>query len=546
MARSLLKEGNLSNHFWAEAVSTSAYLLNISPTKAVHGITPFEAWSGMKPNINHLRIFGCIGYALTPSQQHQKLDSKSKKCIFIGYSNESKAYKLYDPNTCKVIISRDVIFNEDARWVWNEEQAEDYVKIPLEAAETTPQESTSDEGPKDKSSSHQDVSQQQPTEVEASTSTETPHGMRRRVRSLRDIYETCTFALNIIDPVTYEEAAQHSNWQFAMKEELLAIEKNKTWNLVDLPQGKQAIGLKWIFKTKVGSDGAVHRHKARLVAKGYSQKFGEDFEETFSPVARFETVRVLLALAAQMKWPVYQLDVKSAFLNGELSEEVYVTQPEGFQLEGKEDKVYRLNTALYGLKQAPRAWYSKIDQYFIQQGFTRCDCEPTLYNKKQEEGGLLLVCLYVDDIIYMGNSQSQVYNFKLKMMQNFEMTDLGVLKYFLGLEVQQDEEGIFLSQRSYAEKLLKRYNMQHCKPITTPMNNGEKLQLCDNSGEANAQQYRSLVGGLIYLTHTRPDISFSVGMISRFMNSPTKMHQSAAKRILRYISGTLTHGLYYT
>ena len=160
-----------------------------------------------------------------------------------------------------------------------------------------------------------------------------------------DIYETCMFALNITDPVTYEEAAQHSNWQSAMKEELLAIEKNKTWDLVDVPQGKQAIGLKWIFKTKVGSDGAVQRHKARLGAKGYSQKFGENFEETFSPVARFETVRVLLALAAQMKWPVYQLDVKSAFLNGELLEEVYVTQPEEFQLEGKKDKVYRLNKA---------------------------------------------------------------------------------------------------------------------------------------------------------------------------------------------------------
>lgn len=323
-----------------------------------------------------------------------------------------------------------------------------------------------------------------------------------------------------------------------MKEGLMAIQRNETWHLTDLPNGKNVVGLKWIFKTKYHADGSVQKHKERLVAKGYSQQQGIDYEEIFSPVARFETIRLIFALAAQLKWPLYQLDVKSAFLNGELEEGVYVAQPQGFEISGQEGKVYQLKKALYGLKQAPHAWYSKINSYFVQNGFERSESEPTLYLRKQGNNDLLVVCLYVDDIIYMGSSHSIVAEFKSSMMSRFEMTDLGLLHYFLGLEVKQGEGDVFVSQKKYALDL-KRFGLVNCKSAATPMNMNEKLQQKDGTGQANARSFRSLVGGLIYLSHTRPDISYSVGVVSRFMSNPSKHHFGAAKRILHYIVGTL-------
>ncbi|KAK9148869.1 hypothetical protein Scep_007626 [Stephania cephalantha] len=313
----------------------------------------------------------------------------------------------------------------------------------------------------------------------------------------------------------------------------------------DLPEGKNAIGLKWVFKTKFAADGSILKHKARLVAKGYAQQYGIDFEETFSPVARFETVRLILALAAQLQWMVYQFDVKSTFLNGELHEEVYVAQPEGFE-KGNETKVYILRKALYGLKQAPRAWYSKIDGYLQKNGYTRSENEPTLYVKKEGKSDFIIICLYVDDIIYTSSSSSLLNKFKSQMMHEFEMSDMGLLHYFLGLEVSQVEDGVFLSQRKYANDLLNKFGMSNCKPAATPMNLNEKLQLQDGAEMADAKLFKSLVGGLIYLTNTRPNIAFSVGVISRFMQEPSKIHFGAAKRILRYVAGTMEYGIWYT
>lgn len=270
---------------------------------------------------------------------------------------------------------------------------------------------------------------------------------------LREIYESCTLALYVSEPCSYEEAAERSEWRLAMEEEMSAIEKNETWSLVDLPKDKKAIGLKWVFKTKYNPDGTLLKHKARLVVKGYSQRKGIGFEETFSPVARFETIRVVILIAAFLKLCVYQFDVKSAFLNGELSEEVYVAQPDGFVNQESLDKIYKLKKALYGLKQAPKAWYMKIDTYFLQFGFKRSENEPTMYIKSCGECDFLLVCLYVDDMIYVGSNSSLFSEFKDQIMQKFNMTDLGQLHYFLGMEVGQCKEGVFIAQRKYAMDL---------------------------------------------------------------------------------------------
>ncbi|KAA0046865.1 putative gag-pol polyprotein, identical [Cucumis melo var. makuwa] len=323
--------------------------------------------------------------------------------------------------------------------------------------------------------------------------------------------------------VSYDEATSKEKWQQAMKEEMTAIEKNGTWKMVDLPEGKNANGLKWVYKTKFAADGSLEKQKARLVAIGYAHQHDIDFEETFSPAACFET---------------------SVFLNGELQEEVYVEKPEGFVKKDSEEKVYKLTKALYGLKQAPRAWYSKIDGYFQQNGFKRSANEPTLYEKKGGKNDFIIVCLYVDDIIYTSSSNSLVAEFKSHMKNKFEMTDLGLLHFFLGLEVCQTDGGIFISQKKYAKDLLKKFGMINCKPATTPKNVNKKLQQNDGVEMADAQRFRSLVGGLIYLTHTRPDISYSIGVISRFMQCPSRDHFGAAKQVMQYIAGTIEYGIW--
>ena len=223
----------------------------------------------------------------------------------------------------------------------------------------------------------------------------------------------------------------------------------------------------------------------------------------------------MLALASQFKWPVYHFDDESVFLNGEIQEEVYVEQPAGFVVEGDGDKVYRL-------KKAPRAWYSKIDANLMAQGFERSQNEHTLYKKVHGDNCVLLVCLYVDDIVYLSSSQALIDEFKHDMHNTFEMKDLGLLNYFLGLQVTQSTDGVFITQKKYNEDMLKQYGMHQCKSEMTPVNSNERLRYNDSTGSTDVKSYKSLVGKLLYLTHTRPEISFAVGLLSRFMSSPTK------------------------
>ena len=347
------------------------------------------------------------------------------------------------------------------------------------------------------------------------------------------------------DPVTFADAAQDGRWVQAMDEEIHSIEKNNTWEITSLPKGKKSIGVKWVYKTKYQPDGQVDRLKARLVVKGYKQKPGIDYYEVFAPVARLDTIRLVIALAAQKKWQIHQMDVKSAFLNGSLEEEVFVDQPVGYVKKGHEDKVLKLKKALYGLKQAPRAWYTRIDSYFQENGFLKCPYEPTLYTKSDSHGNMLIVCLYVDDLIFTGNDANMFDAFKEAMSSNFEMTDMGLMSYYLGLEVMQIGVGIFVSQKKYAADILKRFKMESCKPINTPVEARLQLEKSGNSNLVNPTYFWSLVGSLRYLTSTRPDITFGVGMISRFMETPSQVHLQVAKRILRYIKGTQSHGIFY-
>lgn len=330
-----------------------------------------------------------------------------------------------------------------------------------------------------------------------------------------------------------------------MEAELASIEKNKTWELVDLPKNRKAISLKWVFKMKKDPSGKIIKHKARIVAKGYVQKHGIDYEEVFAPVARIETVRLILALTGTNGWKVHHLDVKSAFLNGNLEEEVYVLQPQGYEKKEEPNKVLRLPKALYGLKQAPRAWNACLDRHLKSIGFTRCAHEYSVYTKRYDEQALI-VGVYVDDLIITGSCPKSVQKFKKEMNTKFEMSDLGLLTHYLGIEVNLKESRITLKQESYAKNLLVKTGMLNCNPTKTPMEHKLKLKKEDGSELVNPTEYRSIVGGLRYLTHTRPDITFVVGIVSRFMEKPTMNHLQAVKGILRYIKGTLDFGLKYS
>eukprot|EP01018_Ginkgo_biloba_P012572 Gb_02021 [translate_table: standard] len=274
-----------------------------------------------------------------------------------------------------------------------------------------------------------------------------------------------------------------------MEAEFDALVRNDTWTLMEFPLDKDVIGTKWIYKTKYKSDGSIDRHKARLVAKGYAQQEGIDYTETFAPITKMDITRIVLVLAAQYGWIIYQMDVKSTFLNGYVNEEIYVEQPQGFEITGKENKVYKLKKALYGLNQAPRAWHSRIDTYFQQKGFMKSSFDPNLYIKVIGSD-ILIISLYVDDLIYTRNNHHMLHDFKMDMCKEFEISDLAQLHYFLGIEIWQSEKGIFMSQAKYAMDILKKFNMSDCKPLATPIEFGLNLSKYEDSDSVDATLYR--------------------------------------------------------
>jgi len=395
MVRSLLTSRRVPKTFWPEAVNWAAHILNRSPTLAIRNKTPEESWSGTKPSVTHFRVFGCLSYAHVPDNKHTKLDNKSVKCVLLGISEESKAYRLYDPLYQKVIVSRDVVFNEEESWSWDDTHIE-AIQASLDWNDTDNNNNIQDETLDNNSGetaheedngffdtadnhdafhdaadnhdeSHQGNLERPVAEDHMTADSVSQRGGNRprqppiwmRDYDSRDAYSDDNqgnFALFVDeDPLSYENATRSAKWRDAMDSEIAAIRKNNTWEITDLPHGAKTVGVKWVYKTKLNERGEVHKYKARLVAKGYTQQYGVDYIEVFAPVARMDTIRLILALAAQKGWSLFQLDVKSAFLHGELNEEVYIEQPPGYVIKGAEKKVCRLRRALYGLKQAPRA-----------------------------------------------------------------------------------------------------------------------------------------------------------------------------------------------
>jgi hypothetical protein len=343
------------------------------------------------------------------------------------------------------------------------------------------------------------------------------------------------------EPRCYSQAAKNPRWQQAMVEELQALQSNGTWTLCPRPPNQHIISNKWVYRIKQRADGIIDRFKARLVAKGYEQQCGIDYTETFSPVIKPSTIRVLLSLAVQFNWSIRQLDVSNAFLHGSLTETVFMEQPKGFLDKHHPDFVCRLHKALYGLKQAPRAWFHRLSSFLLELGFKASLVDTSLFTLVAGSTPIHML-VYVDDIIITGPDNLLISNVITQLQLEFPLKDLGPLNFFLGIQVTRTKEGLHLCQTKYISDLLTRTHMQAAKPAKSPCPTGSKLSSFDGDPLPNPTEYRHIVGSLQYCTLTRPDISFSVNQLCQHLHAPTTAHLSAAKRVLRYLKASMDHG----
>ncbi|RVW94789.1 Retrovirus-related Pol polyprotein from transposon TNT 1-94 [Vitis vinifera] len=546
-----------------------------------------------------LKVFGCSAYVHLPPHQRSKHDPKFVKCIFIGYSSYQKGYKCYCPSTRKTYNIMDVTFLENVPFYTKthiqgenpvNQQAEyqfwdvpvpdfgvpepNFSSEPSMAPDGPPLESRQIQGDKESIGKELQVysrRQKNPKPVDLhaelppvpcqtddpkSNPTEVIQGnidspvITDDIDSMDDLNRPVAHRkggcpTSIALPNCMQEALQHPEWRKAVNEEIQVLQKNDTWKITKLPQGKHPVGCKWVFNVKYRADGRIDRYKARLVAKGFTQTYGIDFQETFAPVAKLNTIRVLLSLAANLNWNLHQLDVKNAFLNGDLEEEVYMEIPPGLKLSSSNDLVCKLQKSLYGLKQSPRAWFKRFTKVIKGEEFSQGQSDHTLFIKRSHGGKITVLIVYVDDIIVTGNDKEEISRFKTVLSKEFEIKDLGTLRYFLGMEVARSSKGIFVSQRKYTLDLLKETGMLGCKPSNTPMDPFNKIGSKEDMVVVDKGRYQRLVGRLIYLSHTRPDINFAVSMVSQFMNNPTEEHQEVVYRILGYLKMTPGKGLFF-
>ena len=428
-ARTMLLHAGLPDIYWAEAIAIAAYCRSRIPTKAFkESVTPYERWYLRKPNVNHLRVFGCIAYAHISNPARQKLDKKAEKLRFIGYSKASKGYRLINEKTKKVIISRDVTFNKIYFGGSNCEtpiKTREVLRIDANESSSTTCTKDSDIEPWRSHRTHQPVVR---------------YGFDEFCDTATVDDKTCHIAYyfsQIEEPTSIEEAlsnAHATRWKAAADAEFKSLTDNGTLELVEPPSGKNIVGSKWVFKVKYKSDGIVDRFKVRLVAKGYSQKSGIDYFETFSPVVRFMSIRTLLAYAVPNNMLIHQMDVVTAFLNGNLDEEIYMTQPEGYVKPGNEHLVCR---SIYGLKQSPRCWNRALSEYLESMGYIQSKADPCVYIKRFEE--ISIIAVYVDDLAILATTESDMSTIKKCLGTRFKMKDLGELHYCLGVCIEWDK-----------------------------------------------------------------------------------------------------------
>lgn len=569
MSRCMLLDADMPFKFWGEAVMMANHLQNRLPTKGATR-TPFEGWFGFKPNINYFHRFGAKCYVRIPDEKRRKLEKKAETMILVGYDNESKAYRCYNQNTNSVIISRDVRFviENDSIFPYADDVEDDPVekdgasqKGNIEGnstdlhrdngSVTEPSKASKDEPSKvndDEQSyaSDDDADQTLTNELDLSQSAPAKIMTRRFSARIKERQQEMHLAKQAIPkPDSYQDAVTGPNkdeWLTAMQEEMDSLNQNGTWILTELPKDRKAIGCKWVYTCKYLADGSVARFKARLVAQGFSQKYGTDYDAVFAPVVRQASFRTLLAVAAKKEMIVLHFDAKTAFLNGELQEEIFMRQPPGFHSNDK-DQVCLLKRSLYGLKQSARVWNQTLHQVLIGGGFKQSDADQCLYTKIKGSGKCFIL-IYVDDLAIASNQNELLLECEKLLKNHFEIQNLGPIQKYLGIEIERDKQGNFLiNQSSYINEVASEFGLIDARNSPFPLSTGYEKEVKSNELDNN-EKYQRLIGSLLYIaTNTRPDIAASISILAQKTSRPTENDWIELKRVVRYLKGTADHKL---
>ncbi|KAG7544005.1 Zinc finger CCHC-type [Arabidopsis thaliana x Arabidopsis arenosa] len=581
VARALLFQSNVPLAYWSDCIHTSVFLINRIPSVLLENMSPYEKLLKKKPQYSFLRSFGCLCYVSTLQKDRNKFSPRAEKCVFLGYSTGYKGYKVLHLDTNIVSVSRNVIFHEnefpfktDIQYMPKPDIFNDTIlplpvnidsHVSVEVSSVVPQvvhDHSSHTAPLSSSSLHPSVTNNTLETVTTGTTTAsllnarpkrsaktpsylsdyhcsfiqttktpkvitTPYPLSSFLSyaKIKPSYQAFVLSISVeTEPKNFKEAIASVQWSGAMNVELGAMELNKTWSIVSLPPNKNVVGCKWVYTIKYNSDGSIERYKARLVAKGFTQQEGVDYFDTFSPVAKLASVKLVLGLAAKKNWSMTQMDVTNAFLHSDLEEEIYMSLPEGYTPASGSlppNPVCRLHKSLYGLKQASRQWYKCLSKTLLDDGFLQS---------------------YVDNTLFVKLTASV----KMVLAAQFKIKDLGQAKFFLGLEIARNSDGISVCQRKYCLDLLAKYGLLGCKPKSVPMD--PKVPMTKTTGTLlnDGRPFRELIGRLLYLCITRPDITFAVHCLSQYLSCPTDAHLHAAQNILKYLKNNPGQGLFFS
>ena len=598
VARVLMFQSQIPLPYWFDCVVTAAFLINRLPSPFLHNKSPYELLLNKIPDYSVLRAFGCLCYVSTYTKDRHKFSPRACASVFLGYLPGYKGYKVLDLEIRSVSITRNVVFHEIIFPLRNDSSPVfDFFSHIILPASTpfVPDTTTANTHASPSSSPHSPASPPYPVvplvpeTVTSDTSLvscpiKRPRRHAKAPSYLSDYHcallrshtshipshHTTPYHLFSVlsykrlsppyfqflmsfsvetEPKNFFQAMTSDRWKGAVNEELVAMDLNRTWSIVSLPPGKNAVGCKWVFTIKFRAGGTVERYKARLVAKGYTQQEGVDYNETFSPVIKLTSVKLMLDLAASKGWKLLQMDVSNAFLHSTLDEEIYMSLPQGYTPGPSEvlppNPVCRLHKSLYGLKQASRQWNRTFSKVLITVGYVQSESDTSLFVKTTPTA-FIAVLVYVDDIAIASNNDPELVALKLALATAFKIKDLGTMRFFLGLEIARSSSGISVCQRKYALDLLENAGLLACKPASVPMDPYVHLSSDDGVPLLSATPYRELIGHLLYLTITRPDITFVIHKLSQFLQKPTDVHLNAAHRVLKYLKGNPGQGLFYS
>ena len=578
--RALLHASGLPKNLWAEAARHVVWLLNRTTTRAVEGMTPYEAAFGKKPDLSGVREWG--EKVFVRIEGGTKLGGRVREGRWLGVDEQSKGVRIYWPDSKSITVERNVYF-DDASVSRNEGEHEDTVVTKNDLPDTPkivevpdiqpePEDDHSEaENPTTRvrkpTQRVQDLLEGKATWSNRSKAQKVFPGVQLPTSNDADAVDWATNAIDeyalaaettsseALEPQSLSEAKSRPDWKLwekAIEEELETLRVAGTWKLVNAPEGVNVVGSKWVFRAKKDAAGNVVRYKARLVAQGFSQVPGVDYFDTYAPVARLASIRTVLAFAAAEDLETGQIDIKGAYLNGELTEDeiIYMKQPPGYAVKGPDGKILtaRLHKSLYGLKQAGRRWYQKLVEIMTKLKFLRSEVDSAVFYRRDETLKLLIIILvHVDDCSIAGRPKAIIQKFKIEIQKYVQITDLGDLHWILGIEVRRvrEDKRIMLSQRSYIDSILRRYGFDDAKPVSTPMDTNIRLTSAQSptTTEEFAKMrnipYHEAVGSLMYASlGTRPDITFAVQTVSRFSSKPGIAHWEAVRRIFRYLKGT--------